>query len=124
MDFSAFDKEEQNRLREEAKAKWGQTDAWREFEARGEDGREDGLMAIFARFGAVMGFGPGSDEARALARELQSFITEHYYACTDEILAGLGEMYVSDERFKKSIDSAGGEGTAEFVRSAIRALSE
>lgn len=120
MDFSAFDKDEQNRLRDEAKKRWGQTDAWREFEARGGDGREDGLMAIFARFGAARGFGPGSDEAAALARELQSFITAHYYTCTDEILANLGEMYCADERFKANIDGAGGPGTAEFVRSAIR----
>lgn len=50
---------------------------------------------------------------------LQSFITENFYTCTDEILMGLGEMYVSDERFKQNIDSAGGEGTAEFVKQAI-----
>lgn len=120
MDFSAFDKDEQNRLRDEAKKRWGQTDAWREFEARGGDGRENGLMEIFARFGALRSEGPCSPEAAVLVRELQSYITAHYYTCTDEILASLGEMYCADERFKANIDGAGGPGTAEFVREAIR----
>ena len=40
------------------------------------------------------------------------------YTCTDEILAGLGKMYIADERFKKNIDKYG-EGTAEFAAGAI-----
>ena len=45
--------------------------------------------------------------------------TENYYACTNEILSGLGEMYVCDERFQKNIDRACGAGTADFARQAI-----
>ena len=41
-------------------------------------------------------------------------------AGTDEIFSGLGEMYVADERFRKNIDKAGGDGTAEFACAAIR----
>ena len=37
----------------------------------------------------------------------------------EEILAGLGEMYVTDERFRENIDKVGGEGTAAFVSKAI-----
>ena len=50
---------------------------------------------------------------------LKEFITENYYTCTNEILYLLGQMYVNDERFKKNIDNAGGEGTAKFVYEAI-----
>ena len=60
-------------------------------------------------------------EAQAAIRDLQQFITDHFYTCTLEILAGLGEMYVADDRFRKNIDEAGGEGTADFVAQAIRA---
>ena len=60
-------------------------------------------------------------EAQAAIRKLQQFITDHFYTCTPEILAGLGEMYVADDRFRQNIDKAGGEGTAEFVAQAIRA---
>ncbi|MBQ2899840.1 MAG: TipAS antibiotic-recognition domain-containing protein, partial [Oscillospiraceae bacterium] len=52
-------------------------------------------------------------------KELQDFITGNYYTCTDEILSGLGKMYVGDERFKNNIDKAGGTGTAEFAAKAI-----
>ena len=56
--------------------------------------------------------------------KLQAFITENYYPCSDEILMSLGEMYVSDERFRKNIDRFGGEGTAEFASRAIRAYGQ
>ena len=49
---------------------------------------------------------------------MQNFITANYYTCTDEILAGLGKMYVADERFRKNIDKYGDE-TAEFASEAI-----
>ena len=80
----------------------------------------DGLMAIFAEFAACMDGGASADsaEAQTLVAKLQMYITENYYTCTDEILAGLGEMYVADERFKKNIDKYG-EGTAEFASEAI-----
>ena len=77
-------------------------------------------MAIFAEFSACKnsGMSADSDEAQALVAKLQEHITANYYTCTDEILAGLGKMYVADERFKKNIDKYG-EGTAEFVADAI-----
>ena len=66
-------------------------------------------MAIFAEFAACKDGGASADsaEAQALVAKLQSHITENYYTCTDEILAGLGKMYVADERFKKNIDKYG-----------------
>ena len=77
-------------------------------------------MSIFAEFAACKERGTNADsaEAQTLVAKLQTHITESYYTCTDEILAGLGKMYVCDERFKKNIDKYG-EGTAEFVAEAI-----
>ena len=77
-------------------------------------------MAIFAEFATCKAKGAtsGSAEAQALVAKLQNHITTNYYSCTDEILAGLGKMYVSDERFKKNIDK-NGDGTAEFVANSI-----
>ena len=78
------------------------------------------MMAIFAEFAACKASGASaySDEAQALVAKLQAHITENYYTCTDEILAGLGKMYVADERFKKNIDRYG-DGTAELITEAI-----
>ena len=80
----------------------------------------DGMMAIFAEFAACKESGATADstETQALVAKLQAHITTNYYTCTDEIIAGLGKMYVADERFKKNIDNYG-EGTAEFASKAI-----
>ena len=111
----------------EARERWGNTDACREHEQKTKNYTKekwaeanDGLMAIFAEFAALENSGASADsaEAHALVAKLQAHITESYYTCTDEILAGLGKMYVADERFKKNIDKYG-EGTAEFVAEAI-----
>ena len=77
------------------------------------------MMDIFRKLGEIKNLSPGSEEAQSLVKNLQDFITNHYYTCTDEILSGLGKMYVGDERFKKNIDKAGGAGTAEFAAKAI-----
>lgn len=107
---------------EETKERWGETAAWKEFEKRSgsADEASDGLMKLFTRLGELKELSPESDEAQAAVAEIQRYITEHYYTCTDEIFAGLGEMYAADERFRKNIDKAGGDGTAEFARAAIR----
>ena len=111
----------------EVRSRWGNTDAYREHEQKTKNYTKekwaeanDGLMAIFAEFAVCKANGVSADsaEAQALVSKLQAHITESYYPCTDEILAGLGKMYVADERFKKNIDKYG-EGTAEFASNAI-----
>ena len=111
----------------EARSRWGNTDAYREHEQKTKNYTKekwaevnDGMMAIFAEFAACKASGATADsnEAQAIVAKLQAHITENHYTCTDEILAGLGKMYVADERFKKNIDKYG-EGTAEFASVAI-----
>ena len=113
-------------------SRWGNTDAYFEHEQKTKNYTKekwaeanDGLMAIFAEFAACKNSGASadSDKAQALVGKLQAHITENYYTCTDEILAGLGKMYVADERFKKNIDKYG-EGTAEFAAEGIRIYVE
>ena len=111
----------------EARERYGNTAAYREHEQKTKNYTKekwaeanDGLMAIFAEFATCKNNGVSADsaEAQALVAQLQAHITANYYTCTDEILAGLGEMYVCDERFKKNIDKYG-EGTAEFAAEGI-----
>ena len=111
----------------EARSRWGNTDAYREHERKTKNYSKekwaeinDGLMAIFAEFAECKNAGlvPNAPEVQSLVGKLQDFITKNYYTCTNDILAGLGQMYVADERFKKNIDKYG-EGTAEFVTLAI-----
>ena len=111
----------------EARSRWGDTDAYREHERKTKNYTKekwaetnDGMMAIFAEFATckASGASANSTEAQALVAKLQAYIAANCYTCTDEILAGLGKMYVADERFKKNIDKYG-EGTAEFAADAI-----
>ena len=116
-----------NNYEAEARSRWGNTDAYCEHEKKTKNYTKekwteanDGLMAVFAEFSVCKNGGLCADshEAQALVAKLQAHITSNYYNCTDEILAGLGKMYVCDERFKKNIDKCG-EGTAEFAAEAI-----
>ena len=116
-----------NNYDKEVKRRWGETAAYKEHaEKTASYSKEkwqdvnDGLMTVLAQFAVCMkdGHAPDSDEAQALVKELQNYITENYYTCTDEILAGLGQMYVADERFKNNIDQHA-PGTAAFISEAI-----
>ena len=116
----------------EARERYGNTVAYREHEQKTKNYTKekwaeanDCLMAIFAELAACKDSGVSADsaEAQAIVAKLQAHITANYYTCTDEILAGLGKMYVADERFKKNIDKYG-EGTAEFAAEGIRIYVE
>lgn len=111
----------------EAKERWGKTEAYKEHTEKTKDYSKDkwqsvtdGLDGIFGEFAGCMksGNAPDSEAAKALAEKLQKHITDNFYTCTNEILSGLGQMYVCDERFTQNIDKHG-VGTAEFVNKAI-----
>ena len=115
----------------ETRSRWGNTDAYREHEQKTKNYTKEkwseangGLMAIFAELAVCKANGASADSAaaQALVAKLQAYITENYYTCSDEILAGLGQMYVADERFKKNINKYG-EGTSEFASEAIEIYS-
>ena len=126
MDFKAYDSKKLDRYTEEAKARWGHTDAWRESQekTRGKSKEDlvseaDGLMDIFRRLGQLRTCSPASAEAQALIGELQNYISAHYYNCTPQILRGLGQMYAAGGEMTENIDRTGGPGTGEFARRAI-----
>ena len=113
--------------KDEARSRWSATDVYREHEQKTKNYTKgkwaevnDGMMAIFAEFAVCKNSGASANsaEVHALVAKIQAHITENYYTCTDEILAGLGKMYVADERFKTNSDKYG-EGTAEFASEAI-----
>ena len=112
----------------EAKQRWGETATYKEYAEKTAGYTKDkwqqvndGLNAVLAKFAECMnnGYTADSDDAQALVKELQTHITENYYTCTNEILAGLGQMYVADERFKNNINTHA-PGTAEYISTAIK----
>ena len=126
LSFDAFDTGKLEKYAAQAKASWGTTPAYQEYEKKSKNRTEEetrdisrGLMDIFAEFGAIRNTDPASEAAQALVTKLQEYITNHYYACTKEILSGLGKMYAAGGEFTRNIDSYGGEGTAAFAHQAI-----
>jgi DNA-binding transcriptional MerR regulator len=126
LNFDAFDTSKIDEYAAQAKASWGTTPAYKEFEekSKGRTKEEDkiiyqGMIDIFAEFGAIRNTNPASGDAQTLVKKLQDYITAHMYTCTKEILSGLGKMYAGGGDFTKNINSYGGEGTAEFASQAI-----
>lgn len=115
-------------MQKEAKVLWGHTDAWKEFEQKNAhtDAEQAGrqLMDILASVGAMQTLSPDAPAVQEKIAALQNHITTHFYTCTGEILTSLGQMYVQDDRFRRNIDRAGGEGAAAFVSQAIASYCE
>jgi len=113
-----------------ANERWGATDAYKEYKekSKGRGAAENeklqrNMMNIFTEF-ATLDCAPIDEPAQQLVAKLQSYITDNFYNCTVEILAGLGKMYAADSEFKTNIDSYAGEGTAEFVSKAIEVYTD
>ncbi len=127
MDFKAFDNKDIEEYSARAKELWGGSEAYKEYQQKSsgrseKEEKEFGsmMMDIFSGFRDVMDQGASSQAAQQKVRELQKFITEHYYKCTNEILMGLGQMYGCGGEFTENIDAHAGDGTAAFAAEAIR----
>lgn len=126
MDFKPFDTSKLDEYAKEAKERWGDSAAYEESAKKTRNySKEDWDMAngqmsaIFAEFGQLKDQPPESRLAQQTVKKLQDFISQFFYACDNEVLAGLGQMYTSDQRFRENIDKMGGSGTAEFAGKAI-----
>jgi len=128
VDFKAFDTSKIDEYAQRAKAQWGSTSEYAEFEEK-DRSRTPGernemiqqMMGLFAEFGQIKEKAPDSSEAQAQVKKLQNFISANFYQCSDEVLAGLGQMYGAGGEFTDNIDAVGGTGTAKFAARAIEA---
>lgn len=126
MNTEIFNVEEMEQYKNEVIKKWGSTSEYKEYEQKmkGKTEKEQQetmqkLMYFFQELGEWKENAPEDSKVQKKIQELQQFITDHFYTCTNEILYGLGQMYVQDERMKHNIDKAGGDGTAQFAQKAI-----
>ena len=126
MDFEGFDSQKIDEYSVQAKALYGKTDAYKEFQQKSKNRtkeQEKGLgaqvMDFFARLGQMRPCAPDCEEVQAWAKELQDFFTAHYYNCTPQILASLAESYAGGGSMTENIDKAGGAGTGTFAKEVI-----
>ena len=130
ISFKEFDmneiEENKKKYAKEVKERWGTSKAYEESEKKtssynkekwGDINQE--TSEIFKGFAELRNSDPGSEEVQELVRRWQKYITDNFYTCTNEILSGLGLMYVEDERFKENLDK-NGEGTAKLMAEAIK----
>lgn len=126
MDLTAFDTSKIERYAAEAKAAYGSTREFKEFEEKSKKRTKEEnkklnieMTAIFSEFGEMRELPPDAEKVQKQVKKLRDFLTENYYNCSKETLRGLGRLYIEDERFTANIDKAGGNGTAKFVYEAI-----
>ena len=127
MDFTVFDMKKIDEYSERAKETWGTTSAYKEYEEksskRSDELKKDvlrNMMNIFGEFGNMMDLSPSDEKVQQQVQKLQDYITQHFYHCTKEILAGLGAMYKGGGEFTENINQYGGSGCAEFTAKAIK----
>ena len=127
MDFTAFDASKLDEYAKRAKEQWGETPEFKEFEEKDKNRTKTdeqrmmaNFMRIFEKFGRMKEMNPASVEVQEQVKKLQSFISDHFYKCSNEMLFGLGKMYDGGGDFTNNIDKMGGEGTAEFIFRAIK----
>ena len=126
MDFEGFDPKKIDEYSTQAKALYGKTDAYKEFEQKSanrsvqeENDLGAQVMDFFVRLGKLRPCDPGCEAAQAWAKELQAFFTEHYYTCTPQILSSLAESYAGGGSMTENIDKFGGAGTGAFAKAVI-----
>ena len=93
------------------------------FAAKGEESFPEvtkDMAAIMSIFGQLKEYNPGDNSVQEQVKVLQDYISQHFYPCDQTVLAGLGQMYQTDNRFSNFIDKVGGAGTAAFLAEAIR----
>lgn len=129
MSFKEFDnskiEENKRKYSEEVKKRWGNTDAYKEYEKKTTSYDENSwntineeMAKILKEFADNRDKDVNSDIVQSLVEKWRGYITLNFYNCTKEILSCLGLMYIGDERFKENIDKYG-EGTSEFMAKAI-----
>lgn len=126
MDFHVFDTTKMDEYTKKAKEQWGQTTEYAEFQKRTAGQSPEAqkqawknLMLIFVELGKLRDKKPEEPAVQQKVKQLQDYITEHFYQCSDEVFCGLGKMYAAGGEFTENIDKAAGAGTADFVAKAI-----
>lgn len=127
-----FDGFDPSLYEEEAKERWGHTEAWAESQRRVRSYGEadwtrmkDEAGALYTEAARLMQAGASSTSAEAMdvADGLRLHIDRWFYPCSRAMHRALADMYEADPRFAQNID-AHAEGLTAFIAAAIRANSD
>ena len=127
--FEVFGENDPSQYDAEVEERWGETDAYRESRRRTSSYTKEDWLRIKAegadverRFAEALrsGAAPDSAEAMDVAEDNRQHISRNFYECSPEMHAGLGRMYVEDERFTAHYEQIA-PGLAQYVSTAVQA---
>ncbi len=129
--YGNFSKAEMNKYTEEARQRWGNTDAFKQSHDRVKKMGKAGLAKILKESGELTqeiaaamkaGLDPKTDAVQVLiARHYEGL--RAFYEPNLEIYKGLATMYVDDPRFKANYEKVA-HGLAEFMRDGMLYFTE
>ena len=117
---------------DEAKARWGDTDAYKESLKRFKSYSKEDIAAAqkamddattIVMLAMQKGLPADSADAMAGAEAHRNSITDWWYPCGYEMHVGLAEMYISDPRFTENYEKLA-VGFAQYMHDAIVANSQ
>ncbi len=124
--FDGFDHE---KYEDEARQRWGNTDAWKISQQRTKSYTEadwrkckEEQGAIYGDALALMKTGVAADDVRAMdvAERHRLSFDRWFYPCSHKMHANLADMWETDTRFATNIDKHG-TGLTKFIAAAVRA---
>jgi DNA-binding transcriptional MerR regulator len=127
--FEVFGDNDPSQYDTEVEERWGETDAYKESRRRTTSYTKDDWLRIKAegadverRFAEALRSGVPADSEQAMdvAEEHRQHISRWFYDCPPEMHAGLGRMYVEDERFTAHYEEIA-PGLAQYVSTAVQA---
>lgn len=128
--FEVFNDPKLAEYQEEARQRWGHSEAYQESERRTRKYTKQDWLAIKAEMEAVslglaevMGRDPAEPEVQERVGRWFELINQRFYSCTPEIFRGLGELYVADPRFTATYEQVK-PGMAEFMRDAMAVYAD
>lgn len=124
--FQGFDP---SQYEDEARRRWGTSDAFAESAKRTKRYTPDDWKALMAEQTAIYddayaalkaGKTPSDEAVMHIAERHRLSIDRWFYPCSRRMHCGLASMYEADDRFRQSIDTHG-DGLTSFLAEAIRA---
>jgi len=114
---------------EEARERWGDTDAYAESQARTSGYSKHDWLRVKAegedverRFAVALAAGLPADDpsVTAIAEDHRQHISRSFYACSPEAHVALADLYVADDRFRAHYERVA-PGLARYVHDAVHA---
>ncbi|WP_229781936.1 MerR family transcriptional regulator [Deinococcus daejeonensis] len=129
---TVFDGFDPTQYEAEARERWGETEAYRQSAARTARyskadwarirAEMDGITAEYVEL-MDAGVPPTDARAQAVAARHRAHISGAYYDASAQMMRGLAQMWVADERFTRNIDRARA-GLAAYQSAAVTAWAD